>query len=156
MKILTFEERDYTSLHAFMQPLWLETYQSILPLEQIEYLVQYYFAPDAIENFRRLGYEYFKLCEDKQTVGVLVFLERDGYVFMDKLYLLPSARGKGYPAHAFAFMHTRKNTIRLNVNQANERAVRCYQKNGFKIILREQIQLGNGMVNHDYIMQKKV
>ena len=156
MEILAFEEQDYTALRAFMQPLWQETYQPILPLEQIDYLVEHYFAPEAIEHFRKLGYEYFKLCENEQTVGVLVFLERESYVFMDKLYLLPSARGKDYPAQAFAFMHTRKDTIRLNVNQANERAVRCYQKNGFEIILREQIQLGNGMVNHDYIMQKKV
>ena len=154
MKILSFEEQDYTALHAFMQPLWLETYGDILPEKQIRHLVEHYFSPDGIAAFRAQGYEYFKLCEQDETVGVLVFLERASYVYLDKLYLLPIARGKGYPALVFAFMQTRKKPIRLNVNQANERAIRCYQKNGFEILHREKILLGDGMVNHDYIMQK--
>ncbi len=156
MEILAFEEQDYTSLYAFMQPLWLETYGDILPEKQIRHLVEYYFSPDGIAAFRKQGYEYFKLCEKEEIVGVLVFLEREKYVYLDKLYLLPTARGKEYPALAFAFMQTRQKPIRLNVNRANERAIKCYQKNGFKIIAREKIELGNGMINQDYVMQKRV
>lgn len=154
MEILAFEEQDYTSLYAFMQPLWVETYGDILPARQIDFLLEKYFAPEAINAFRRQGYEYFKLCEGQEIIGALVFLEREKHVYMDKLYLLPTARGKGYPALAFAFMQTRDKAIRLNVNRANERAVKCYQKNGFEIIAREKIELGDGMVNYDYLMQK--
>jgi ribosomal protein S18 acetylase RimI-like enzyme len=45
--------------------------------------------------------------------------------------------------------------ITLNVNEANTRALACYQKNGFEIVRQELIDLGNGMINRDLILQKR-
>ena len=73
---------------------------------------------------------------------------------MDKLYLLPNARGKGYPAFVFEQLARFGKDITLNVNQANIRAVRCYKKNGFIINEKVAVQLGHGMVNYDFIMRK--
>lgn len=156
MEWTEFEEKDFALLYDFMRPLWHDTYGEILPTAQIDFLIDKYFSPQNITAFRNKGYRYFKLSNENGLCGVLTFVERESDVFMDKLYLAPTERGKGYATAAFALMTSVRPTVTLNVNQANKRALRCYQKNGFQIIAEEKIPLGGGMVNIDYIMQKNL
>lgn len=151
MKLIPFEEDDFERIFSFMQPIWLETYESVLPKEQIEFLLEKYFSKSALQAFVKNGYRYFKIDE----VGVLVYVEREKEVYLDKLYLLPSARGKGYAEFVFAQLLNLEKDILLNVNRANARAVGCYLKNGFEIEKKEEILLGNGMINYDYVMRKR-
>ena len=98
-----FTEQDYQSIYDFMLPLWKETYGGILPAKQIEFLVDKYFSAEGLTHYRALGYEYFKLGQD----GVLVVCERETDVYIDKLYLLPSSRGKGIPEKDMPFVFER-------------------------------------------------
>lgn len=152
MQLTAFTKEDFDGLYAFMHPLWHDTYKDILPKPQIDFLLDKYFSQKALEKYKKEGYRYYKI----DDVGVLVFVERDDHVFMDKLYLLPNARGKGYAAFALNFLTTFGKDVQLNVNQANTRAFRCYQKNGFEILEKQEILLGNGMVNYDFAMIRKV
>lgn len=136
-------------LKSFMRPIWQETY-CFLPKEQVDLLLDKYFNQDSIEKYLALGYEYYNLF----GVGVLVIKENENDVYIDKLYLTKQARGKNYPRKAFEFLDSRGKNLTLNVNRENKRAVSCYLKNGFKIIKEENIDLGNGLVNCDYVMQK--
>lgn len=157
MQITAFEERDFLSLYDFMHPLWHETYGGFLPKEQIDFLLDMYFSKQGLAHYRAEGYEYRKLLDDDgERVGVMVFVYRETYTYMDKLYLLPKARGKGYPAQVFAYLASFGKDVKLSANQKNERALRCYQKNGFVIEEKIEVPLGNGMVNYDYILRKKV
>ncbi len=151
MEIKAFTPQNFAEIYNFMYPLWQETYGQILPKAQIDFLVDKFFSEKGLQEYRKKGYEYYKLGD----FGVLVFVEREEDVYMDKLYLQPQARGKNYPAEAFAFMAKRGKDIRLSANQANARALRCYHKNGFVIEQTIDVPLGNGMVNHDYILVKK-
>ena len=151
MCVKPFTEKDYSSLYDFMKPLWLETYGEILPQKQILLLLDKYFSPNAITQFREKGYEYKRLGDG----GVLIFVERENEVFMDKLYLQPHLRGKGYATLAFSEMEKRGKDIVLAVNRKNLRALSAYKKNGFVIEKEGEVDLGNGMINYDYIMRKK-
>ena len=151
MQLTEFCENDYQNIYAFMKPLWQETYGGFLPKAQISFLLDTYFSEEGLERFRKQGYRYYTVDDS----GVLVFVEKEEYVYLDKLYLLPTARGKGYPELVFNWLMERfEKPVRLNVNQKNERAVRCYLKNGFQIIEKVDIPLENGLVNCDYVMQK--
>ncbi len=134
-----------------MKPIWLETYGPILPREQILFLLDRYFSPAGLAHYRALGYQYRKI----DNIGVVVFVDRGEHIYMDKLYLLPAARGKRYPAFVFSELAKAGKDIVLNANAKNERAVRCYLKNGFVIEREEMIDLGNGMLNRDFVMRKK-
>ena len=147
-----FQENDFNTLYDFMRPLWLETYGSILPAQQIEFLLEKYFSPANIPSFRSQGYQYKRI----ENFGVLVFIERETELYIDKLYLLPSARGTGIAAQVFTELLKLGKDLVLNVNQGNERAVRCYLKNGFEIEQKIDNDLGKGMTNCDYVMRKKV
>ena len=62
---------------------------------------------------------------------------------------------EGYAAFAISQLMNLKKDVVLNVNQQNARAIACYQKNGFTVDQTVDIDLGGGMVNHDYILRKK-
>ena len=152
MKLTAFSEADFTSIYDFMYPLWHETYGKILPKEQIDFLVNKYFSPEGVANFRGLGYQYYKL-EAEKTVGMVVTVEKNDSIYLDKLYLIPESRGMGYATFVFSSLLDMGKDITLNVNQKNERAIACYKKNGFIIESEERIPLGNGMINIDYNMR---
>lgn len=153
MQLLPFNENDYQTLYDYMKPLWLETYGNILPESQILFLLNKYFDRENLYSFLQRGYVYRKI----DDVGVLVYLPRENDIYLDKLYLQPLARGQEYPKLIFnELLQTYKKPITLNVNQANKRAIRCYEKNGFVVIRKEKIDLGNGMYNVDYVMQLSI
>ena len=151
MLLKKFEREDFACLRSFMTPLWHETYGKIIPKEQIDFLLEKYFSEPALVSFQEKGYEYYKI----DNVGVLVYVERETELYIDKLYLPSSMRGKGYPEKVFSELLKKGKTLSLNVNQGNERAVRCYLKNGFEITEKIDIDLGNGMTNCDYVMKRR-
>ena len=150
MKLTAFTQKDFENLYDFMKPIWLDTY-SFLPQEQVFFLLEKYFSPSALAQFQTAGYRYYKI----DNVGVLVFVEKEDCIYIDKLYLLPSARGQRYPEFIFQELSAYNKDILLNVNQNNARAVACYLKNGFVIDEKIDIPLGDGMVNCDYVMRRK-
>lgn len=146
-----FTKKDFDTLYDFMKPIWFETYTGVIPSQQIEFLLDKYFSPKNVEKFIKEGYTYKKVDE----VGVVIYLEKENEIFLDKLYLTPTARGKGYPEKVFKELQLTGKDLTLNVNQGNKRAVNCYLKNGFIIEVTHDVVVGDGMINKDYVMRKK-
>lgn len=151
MKLIPFSDADFASLYEFMSPLWHDTYDTIIPPAQVDLLLDKYFGRDGLAHFRALGYEYYNI----DNAGVLVCVEKADSIYIDKLYLRPSARGKGYPAFVFNELIKRGKDLTLNANRENKRAVACYLKCGFVIESETDIDVGGGFVNRDYTFRKK-
>ena len=144
--------KELGGLYEAMRSIWLETY-SFLPKEQVELLLDKYFSKKGIEHYLSIGYEYYSL----NGVGLLVVKEQKDSLYIDKLYIQPEFRRKGIASNVFnCLIKTRKKPLALNVNKNNLPAVSCYLKNGFKIAKEEIIELGNGLVNYDYVMIKEI
>ena len=157
MQLTLLSRQEFASLRDFMSPLWHETYGSFLPAAQIEFLLDKYFSLDGLQFYLSEGYEYRNILDDNgDRAGVVVYVDREKDTYMDKLYLLPFARGKGIPAFVFDYLCSFGKDVRLSANQKNARALKCYQKNGFEIEQKIDVQLGHNMVNCDYILCKKV
>ena len=73
-------------------------------------------------------------------------------MYLDKFYILKSYRNLGISKFVYQHLLSFKNRIRLNVNQKNP-AVNSYLSSGFKIIKEESYDLGQDMINIDYIME---
>ncbi len=69
--ILPLGEDKLKRLYDFMHPIWQETYD-FLPPNQVDLLLEKYFAYENILRFIEKGYEYF----DINSVGVLTVQER--------------------------------------------------------------------------------
>jgi len=81
-------------------------------------------------------------------------------VKLHKLYLLPEYHGKGIGALALARVEkvARKagaHTIVLNVNKRNAKAIRAYERAGWRISEEVVNDIGNGYVMDDFVMTKK-
>jgi ribosomal protein S18 acetylase RimI-like enzyme len=80
---------------------------------------------------------------------------------LNKLYLLPELHGRGLGqamlARALAYTGQRGYTeLRLRVNKRNERALRSYQRSGFRIVDSVVAEIGGGFVMDDYILSRPV
>ena len=150
--LLNLTKEEYSGLYDVMRPIWLDTY-SFLPKEQIELLLNKYFSKNGIEHYLSIGYEYYSI----NGMGLLVVKEQKDSLYVDKLYIYPEFRKKGIATKALNYLiNERKKPLMLNVNKSNLPAVSCYLKNGFKIYKEEVIELGNGLINFDYVMKKEV
>lgn len=153
MQLENFEREDYDTLYAYMLPMWQETYAGIVSPAHLDALMQKYFAPSAVEAFREKGYRYEKITDGGRKIGAVVTVPRGNDTYLDKLYVNADARGKGAAAFVFRALRERGRDVTLNVNRQNHRAVRCYLKNGFTVEAAQEIPIGDGMVNSDYVMR---
>ena len=145
-------DENLENIYKFMYPLWHEVYKEIIPEKQIDFLLHKYFDVENIRTYIKDNYIYEKTILDENVVGIICYKLFDNYVYLDKIYLLKSYRNLGISKFVYHHLLSFKNRIRLNVNQKNS-AVNSYLKNGFKIIKEESYDLGQDMINIDYIME---
>ena len=145
-------DENLENILKFMYPLWHEVYKGIIPEKQIDFLLHKYFDVENIRTCIKDNYIYEKIVVDENVVGIICYKLFDNYVYLDKIYLLKNYRNLGISKFVYQHLLSFKNRIRLNVNQKNS-AVNSYLKNGFKIIKEESYDLGQDMINIDYIME---
>ena len=145
-------DENLENIYKFMHPLWHEVYKDIIPKKQIDFLLDKYFDVQSIKSYLKDNYIYEKVIVDENVVGLICYKLFDNYVYLDKIYLLKNYRNLGISKFVYQHLLSFKNRIRLNVNQKNPAAI-SYLKNGFKIIKEESYDLGQDMINIDYIME---
>ena len=145
-------DENLENILKFMYPLWHEVYKDIIPKKQIDFLLHKYFDVQNIKSYVKDNYIYEKIILNENVVGLICYKLFDNYVYLDKFYILKSYRNLGISRFVYQHLLSFKNRIRLNVNQKNS-AVNSYLKNGFKIIKEESYDLGQDMINIDYIME---
>lgn len=149
------DKNELEHLQDFAAPIWRECYHGVLPEGQIELLIHKYFDFEHIKAFQAQGMYYDYVMFDGQPAGFIAYELHDTYVYLDKLYLKSTYRGKHISSAVFKDLITRyQKPIRLNVNQDNHLGMRAYQGNGFEIIEAKEYPLPGGFVNRDYIMEK--
>jgi ribosomal protein S18 acetylase RimI-like enzyme len=87
--------------------------------------------------------------------------EATGRFFISKIYLLPEARGRGYCSRVIEFytelcLERGLSAMYLTVNKNNKLGLRAYRGNGFYVAEEVVLEIGDGFVMDDYIMQKDV
>lgn len=157
-------DEQITNLAFIADTVWHEWFQTILSLEQIDYMVQKFQSFQAMkEQITKEGYEYYFLNVNGINVGYIgIHVEPDtGKLFLSKIYILKSFRGHRYASEAFEFLEgmcqgLNLNSIYLTVNKYNENSINVYTKRGFQNIKAQITDIGNGYVMDDYVMEKTV
>ena len=144
--------------------IWPVTFKNILSPEQIKYMMDMMYSTEALETqIDKLGHKYLLACDGDRYVGYLSYephYKGRQWTKIHKIYLLPSLQGKGVgrlfidEVACFAVQNDDWE-LSLNVNR-NNHAIGFYEKMGFKIIDRENIDIGNGFLMEDYVMNKKL
>ncbi len=156
IKVKTKEQIEETSRLAY--EIWNEHYISIISQEQIDYMVQKFQSAEVIEQqIKEQNYEYYNFVDEGKSVGYFSFVEQDGDVmFLSKIYLLKSERGKGFSRQAFEFMKKEAkkrglSKIWLTVNRGNKHSIEIYKKFGMYIERTQIADIGEDFVMDDFV-----
>lgn len=152
---------DYTIISDLGTKIWEEHYTLIIGSNQVAYMLGKFQSVAAIETQIKENYHYFILVFDKTPVGYLSIVIRENSLFLSKIYVLSSERGKGIGKTAMDFVQVKArelslNSISLTVNKNNTNSINAYKKMGFVTVESIVMDIGEGYVMDDYKMRKEL
>ena len=154
----TADAADAVQIRALAEEAWIPTYRSILSEEQLRFMFEEWYSPSGIVRSMEQG-QTFVLCVcDATPVGYAAYsLQQGNTAKLNKIYLLPSAKGLGLGRKFLEEIESRVqvmgvHTLLLNVNRYNP-AVHFYEACGYRILREEDIPIGDFWMN-DYVMGK--
>lgn len=152
-------KKDFNTIADLAHIIWTEHYTPIIGEQQVSYMLDTFQSAQAMEDQVKIGYNYYLLQHENTPVGYFSFNQKDTFLFLSKLYVLSSERGKGIGRKAIEFIEDQanklgKNKIRLTVNKYNRNSIAAYEKIGFVNINAIVQDIGNGFVMDDYVLEK--
>lgn len=154
-------EEDIQNIAYLADEIWHEYFPFILSEEQINYMIDKFQSVHAMRNqIWQEGYMYYKILSENKLIGYFAIREdtEDSALFLSKLYLHKSCRGKGYGSNVFQHLkdyciNKKIHRIWLTVNKYNESTINAYIKRGFVQTDTRVLDIGNGYIMDDYIME---
>lgn len=142
--------------------IWPEAYGRILSGSQINYMLNLMYSEDALETqINEKKHQFIIAFDDTEPVGFASYglksVEEPGVYRLHKLYVIPGLHGKGVGKKLIQFivddiLLNGAKKLELNVNRQNQ-AIQFYEKMGFHIIREEKIDIGQGFIMDDYVME---
>lgn len=144
---------------------WPKTYQNILSQGQISYMLDLMYNVDTIAAQMDNGVRFVVIVDKNKTFGFisyenLALNESEPYTKVHKLYVHPDYHGKGVGKKLIqvaedAARNANIQYLQLNVNKHNI-SVDFYLANGFYVKKEMVLEIGNGYVMDDFVMEKLV
>ncbi|MBM3412298.1 MAG: GNAT family N-acetyltransferase [Bacteroidetes bacterium] len=150
--------KDIELIRTLCMQVWPQTYSSILSAEQLNYMLELMYSPSSLTQQMKEGATFLLLFQALMPIGYASYQElRAGEFKLHKLYVLPTAQGKGAGRYFIAKLIEQikglgAHTLELQVNRHNK-AVGFYQQLGFSIRETIDVEIGKGFYMNDYIMQ---
>lgn len=150
------------SVSAMAEEIWHEHYDKLLGNKQVDYMLEKFLSPDSLrQQIEENDYEYFLISYDYTFAGFAGIQEKDGSLFLSKLYIHKDFRGKHISSEMLQkFIELCKlrnlDKIWLTVNKHNSGSINVYKHFGFETVREECNDIGEGYVMDDYIMELEV
>jgi GNAT superfamily N-acetyltransferase len=164
IKITKASIEDITKIQQIAHVTWPITYGQILAKEQLDYMLDLIYSDEALTSQMEKKEQLFYLISEDETtlgfIGIEYHYENESVTRIHKIYLLPETQGKGIGKKVIAAIEkmalkNNSTALSLNVNRFNP-ALGFYKKIGFEIIEEVNIDIGNGFLMEDYVMEKKL
>ena len=148
VELAPHDEKGIEEMSAMAREIVREHFDPIIGKAQNDYMIELFQTPAAIRDQLEHGYRYFFVREDDRQIGFLAFYPRKDAMYLSKLYLYKTERGKGYSRKMLEFVIRAAvaaglDSVELNVNRNNS-AVLAYEKLGFHVIRTEKNDIGKG------------
>ncbi len=162
MRITQITAADLPLISELARHIWPVAYAQILSPAQLEYMLEQFYSLPALTAQFAGGQQFLVLWEEEQAIGFAAFgpLEEAGLWKLHKLYVLPQKHRTGGGRALLKEVEMRAGNagaqaLTLNVNRHNQ-AVGFYRRQGYEIVLEEDIAIGGGYFMNDYRMRKKL
>jgi ribosomal protein S18 acetylase RimI-like enzyme len=127
-------------------------------------MLEMMYSLDAIAaQVEKKGHVFLLAKEGADCLGYASYennYQQSGKTKIHKIYIRPTAQGKGVGKSLMdeiikISQANGSNTLSLNVNRHNQ-AINFYEKIGFRQVGHENIDIGNGYMMEDFIMDKNI
>ena len=162
MKIVIAEKKHLPVIRQIAYDTWFVTYSEIQTQEQLEYMLDWMYSLDSLEDQIKNKGHYFLLVElDGEYIGYASYelnYQDEPKTKIHKLYVLPHHHKKGVGQlliEKIAEIAKKELNIAilLDVNKQNK-AVAFYKRIGFEIVGEKCTDIGRGFEMDDYILEK--
>ena len=155
------DENQIEMIERLAVEIWNQHFIPVIGKAQVDYMLEKFQSSTAIAEQIENGYLYFLFVNRDQNIGYMAALPQAERLFLSKLYIVASERGKGYAREAIAFLEKlaiEKNAgrISLTVNRHNSATIKAYERLGFQNVGAVVQDIGGGFVMDDYRMEKPV
>ena len=164
MILIAATKEHIPAIQCLSDEVWPVTFKDILSSAQIRYMMDMMYSTKALkEQIYKLNHKYLLAHDGDSYVGYLSYephYKNNLWTKIHKIYVLPSSQGKGVGRFfldgvVHIAVQNGDTELSLNVNR-NNRAIRFYEKMGFEIVGKEDIDIGNGFLMEDFVMNKKL
>lgn len=160
MKLIQIKAEQLPIVIELTKKIWPEAYGSILSKAQLDYMINRFYSENALSQLIDKGHVFYLAQDEKENfVGFLSFEINSAphKTKIHKIYVLPGTQGAGLGIQFFELVKQKakennQKAIFLNVNKYNS-ALYFYTKLGFSIVNDEVIDIGEGYVMDDYVME---
>jgi diamine N-acetyltransferase len=153
-------DADIPMLRSLADTIWHACYPGIITHEQIDYMLGRMYAAEVIRRELAAGVRWQLTHLDGEPIGFLSCPHdaTQQLLKLNKLYLLPAHHGRGLGRAMLEHVKTlaaelHATRIWLTVNKANARAIRAYERAGFRTIDAVVTDIGGGFVMDDFVME---
>ena len=154
---------DFPIIQSIAYQTWPETYGQILSKAQLNFMLDKFYALDFLKLNSDNNQLFYIIEENQKPIGFIGIehnFEGKLITKIHKLYVLPNNQGKGIGKLIISFIadlakKSQSECLILNVNRFNKATI-FYQKTGFKIIQEVNIEIGNGYLMEDFVMEKQI
>lgn len=151
---------EIQTVEKLANKIWNSHYVPIIGQNQVNYMLEKFQSFNAIKEQINNNYEYFLIFKNKKAVGYLCLLPDNlsKKIMISKIYINENNRGSGFGKQLIDFtinlaQNRKIKTIWLTVNKNNNNSINWYKKLNFKITEKVEMDIGNGYVMDDYVME---
>ncbi|MCG2611196.1 GNAT family N-acetyltransferase [Flavobacterium sp. SM15] len=163
MKIIQANKSQLSIVKDLAYKIWPDAYGAILSETQLDYMLENFYAISSLEQQMESGHVFLLAEESGIFLGFASYelnCKDSGKTKLHKIYVLPQTQGKGVGKQLFeqvvqAAKKAGNSHLFLNVNRYNI-AQEFYKHLGFEIVHEEDIDIGQGYLMEDYVMEKKL
>ncbi|MFN7044303.1 MAG: GNAT family N-acetyltransferase [Flavobacterium sp.] len=161
MKLTALKIEQLPIVIDLTKKIWPVAYGEILSKAQLDYMIDKFYNETALcEQIEVKGHVFYLAQDDNgKYVGFLSYEINcePNRTKIHKIYVLPETQGTGLGRQFFELVkekaiENKQKAIFLNVNKYNN-AIHFYTKLGFTKVKDEVIDIGNGYVMDDYVME---
>ncbi len=160
MKLIQIKANQLPIVIELTKKIWPVAYGTILSKAQLDFMIQKFYNETALQELMQKGHVFYLAQDEKENYVGFVSYEINSVpdkTKIHKIYVLPETQGTGLGRQFFELVkeqakENNQNAIFLNVNKYNN-ALHFYTKLGFSIVNDEVIDIGEGYVMDDYIME---
>ncbi len=161
MQIRTIDKKELHLVRALALDVWPKTFADVLTPTQIDFMMDWMYSMESLtEQVSEKGHVFLVAEENGLPVGFCSYqLDAKGSkTKIHKIYLLQETQGKGFGKQLIEEVKSiarqnKQSHVYLNVNRHNHKAIQFYLKIGLYEDFREVIDIGNGFVMDDLVME---